>query len=83
MNPFLRTGAGVVDDNTARVVLASNSPGVPTNYDTIELTYVGTTNNLNTVIYKLATVAVETLTFTYVGGTPTTDNARISSITKS
>jgi hypothetical protein len=83
MNPFLRTGAGSVDDTTARVVLAANSPGVPLNYDSIELTYVGATNNLATVVYKLATVTVETLTFAYVGGTPTVDNARLATVTKS
>jgi hypothetical protein len=83
MNPFLRTGAGSVDENTARVVLAADSPGAPLNYDTVELTYVGSTNNLNTVVYKLATVTVQTLTFTYVGGTPSTDNAKIASVVKS
>lgn len=83
MNPFLRTGTGAVDGNTARVVLATDSPGVPTVYDSIELTYVGSTNNLATVVYKVGATAVETLTFTYVGGTPSTDNAKLATVTKS
>jgi len=49
------------------------------------MTYVGTTNNLDTVVYRRGgpngTVVV-TVTYTYVGGTPITDNARIATITK-
>lgn len=55
-------------------------------HDFIDLNYVGTTNNLSTVIYKdggAAGTLVATLTFTYVGGTPSADDADIATITRS
>jgi hypothetical protein len=56
--------------------------GIP-EYDSVELTYVGSTNNLSTVVYKRATTTVATLTFSYVGGAPTTDDANIATVTRS
>ena len=54
-------------------------------YDHVTMTYVSTTNNLDTVIYRrggATGTVVATVTYTYVGGTPTTNNARIATITK-
>lgn len=56
--------------------------GIP-EYDSVDLNYVGSTNNLDTVVYKKSTTTVATLTFTYIGGTPSTDDARIDTVTKS
>lgn len=39
----------------------------PVAYDEIVQTYVGATTDLDTVVYKLATVTVRTLTFSYDG----------------
>lgn len=55
-------------------------------YDFIDLNYVGSTNNLSTVVYKIGGsggTTVATLTFTYVGGVPTSDDALIDTVTKS
>ena len=49
----------------------------------VELNYVTTTNNLDTVVYKEGGQTVATLTFTYVGGTPGADDARIATVTRS
>lgn len=38
----------------------------------------GTTNNINTITYRLSGSVVGTLTISYVVGTPTTNNALIS-----
>lgn len=56
--------------------------GIP-EYDSVDLNYVGSTNNLDTVVYKKSTTTVATLTFSYVGGVPSTDDARIDTVTKS
>lgn len=56
--------------------------GIP-EFDSVDLNYVGSTNNLDTVVYKKATTTVATLTFTYVGGTPTSDDAKIDTVTRS
>jgi hypothetical protein len=56
--------------------------GIP-EYDSVELTYVGSTNNLSTVVYKRSTTTVATLNFTYTGGTPVADDADIATVTKS
>jgi len=56
--------------------------GIP-EYDSVDLNYVGSTNNLSTVVYKRATTTVATLTFTYVGGTPSSDDAKIATVTRS
>ena len=52
-------------------------------FTSVELAYVGSTNNLSTVVYKEGTTTVATLTFTYVGGTPSADDADIATITRS
>ena len=49
----------------------------------VELNYVTTTNNLDTVVYKEGATTVATLTFTYVGGAPGADDARIATVTRS
>lgn len=56
--------------------------GIP-EFDSVDLNYVGSTNNLSTVVYKRGTSTVATLTFTYIGGTPSSDDAKIDTITKS
>lgn len=55
-------------------------------FDYIAITNVGSTNNLNTVVYKsggASGTTVATLTLAYVGGTPVADDAVLASITKS
>lgn len=55
-------------------------------HDYISISYVGSTNNINTVTYKeggASGTTVATLTFTYVGGTPSSDDADIATVTKS
>lgn len=73
-----------VNDNTAAVMLnAGFSIGA---YDYTENTYVGSTNNLNTTVYKTGGASgtvVATLTYSYVGGAPIADNADLESVTKS
>jgi hypothetical protein len=49
----------------------------------VELNYVSTTNNLDTVVYKEGSQTVATLTFTYVGGPPSSDDANIATVTRS
>jgi hypothetical protein len=49
----------------------------------VELNYVSTTNNLATVVYKEGSQTVATLTFTYTTNPPTTDDARIATVTRS
>jgi len=51
-------------------------------FDSIVLSYVGSTNNFNNVIYELAGTTVATLTFTYVGGTPTANDALLLSVVR-
>jgi hypothetical protein len=65
-------------------VQVRNIPGlnIP-QHTTVELSYVSTTNNLSSVVYKEGTNTVATLTFTYVGGTPTADDARIATVVRS
>jgi hypothetical protein len=55
--------------------------GIP-EYDSIDLNYVGSTNNLDTVVYKKSATTVATLTFTYIGGTPAADDADIATVTR-
>jgi hypothetical protein len=52
-------------------------------HNAVELNYVSTTNNLDTVVYKEGAQTVATLTFTYVGGTPVADDANIATVTRS
>jgi len=43
----------------------ANLPVVSEPYDQIDITYIGATNNINTVVYSLDGSTVATLTFTY------------------
>ena len=55
-------------------------------HDYIDVSYVGATNNISTVVYKeggASGTTVATLTFTYIGGTPAADDADIATVTKS
>ena len=55
-------------------------------HDYIDIAYVGSTNNISTVTYKeggASGTTVAVLTFTYIGGTPSTDDAKIDTVTKS
>jgi hypothetical protein len=55
-------------------------------HDHVALAYVSTTNNLATVTYKeggSGGQTVATLTFTYIGGPPTTDDANLATVTRS
>ena len=52
-------------------------------FSSVDIDYVGATNNIDKIYYKEGTVTVATLTFTYVGGTPVADDAKIDTITKS
>jgi hypothetical protein len=65
-------------------VQVRNIPGlnIP-QHTTVELSYVSTTNTLSSVVYKEGTNTVATLTFTYVGGTPSSDDARIATVIRS
>lgn len=56
--------------------------GIP-EFDSVELNYVGSTNNLATVVYKRSTTTVATLTFTYTGGVPSSNDADIATVTRS
>ena len=64
-----------------------NVPGlnIP-QHDHVSISYVGATNNIDTVTYKeggSGGQTVATLTFTYVGGTPAADDADIATVTRS
>jgi hypothetical protein len=53
-------------------------------HDKVEISYVGSTNNIGTVLYKTtAGTTVATLTFAYDGGTPSADDAKLASVTRS
>ena len=55
-------------------------------HDYISVSYVGSTNNISSVVYKeggASGTTVATLNFTYVGGTPSADDADIATVTKS
>ena len=55
-------------------------------FDYVDIAYVGSTNNISSIVYKeggSGGTAVATLTFTYIGGTPSSDDAKIDTITKS
>lgn len=52
-------------------------------YDTIALTYYGSTNNVHVVVYSKNSVTVATLTLSYVGGPPGSDDAILAGVVKS
>lgn len=51
-------------------------------YDEIDLNYVGSTNNIETVAYKNSSTTVMTLSFVYVPNPPTADNALLKTVKK-
>ena len=68
-------------------VSVRNLPGlnIP-QHDYISVSYVGSTNNIDQVVYKeggASGTTVATLNFTYVGGTPSADDADLATVTKS
>ena len=68
-------------------VSVRNLPGlnIP-QHDYISVSYVGSTNNIDQVVYKeggASGTTVATLNFTYVGGVPSADDADIATVTKS
>ena len=55
-------------------------------FDYVDIAYVGSTNNIDQVIYKeggASGTTVATLNFTYTGGTPVADDADIATVAKS
>jgi hypothetical protein len=55
-------------------------------HDAVAISYHGSTNNIATVIYKTGGAAgttVATLTLAYVGGVPSSDDARLLTVTRS
>ena len=55
-------------------------------FDFVDIAYVGSTNNISSIVYKeggSGGTTVATLTFTYIGGMPSSDDAKIDTITKS
>ena len=69
--------------SSSAIVTVSNgsSFSVP-DFDQQAFTYIGSTNNINTIVFKKDTVAVATLTFTYVAA-GAADDDKIQTITKS
>ena len=68
-------------------VAVRNMPGlnIP-QHDYISVSYYGSTNNIQTVVYKeggASGTTVATLTLSYTTNPPTTDNAKLSAVTKS
>ena len=68
-------------------VSVRNLPGlnIP-QHDYISVSYVSSTNNISSVTYKeggASGTTVATLTFTYIGGTPSSDDADLATVTKS
>ena len=68
-------------------VSVRNLPGlnIP-QHDYISVSYVGSTNNIDQVVYKeggSSGTTVATLTFTYTTNPPTADNTDIATVTKS
>jgi|SRR5665213_1729 len=72
----LPTGAATVAQQILQTsdldALNARLPGglVPVHFDENVLTYVGTTTQISTVVYKLASVTVKTLTLTYDSNVP-------------
>ena len=69
-------------EKSLRKIAASVANPFPYGADSRELTYVGTTNNVETVVYKRGGVTVKTHTFTYVGN-GASDNDKVASETVS
>ena len=74
----------VITGTASFKVTSSGVPGLQIpDHNQVALSYVGSTNNVNTVIYKMNGTPVATLTFTYAGGVPSSNDALILSVTKS
>ncbi len=67
----------------ASILSNSGSSIVTEVHDEIDITYHGSTNNPATVVYSLNGTVVATLTISYVGGVPSSDDALISNVIKS
>ena len=52
-------------------------------FDSIALSYFGSTNNLQTAVYSKNGGIVAQLNLTYVGGVPVTNDANLASVTRS
>lgn len=84
LNPQYPLIAGVDKDNIPRLIRADADGRLDLGgviipeFDTFVPAYVGSTNNIATVIYKKAGTEVARWTFTYVGS-GAADNDRISS----
>ena len=52
-------------------------------FNEVDIDYVGSTNNIDKVYYKEGSATVATLTFTYVGGVPSSDDAKINTVIQS
>lgn len=75
LNPQYVAVAGVDDDAVPRILhtdkdgnlILGGGPALPT-WETFDLEYWGATNNLKTVIYKVASVEVARIALTYRSG---------------
>lgn len=56
----------------------SNGSQLPYGADQQVISYVGSTNNIDAIIYKLSGSTLMTRTFTYIGGTPNSDDALLA-----
>lgn len=76
----LPTGAATSANQTTQItaeqaILANlNGSLLPYAADQQVIAYYGSTNNINTIIYKRATVSIKTRTFTYAGGGASNDD---------
>lgn len=68
----------VLDGGAAIASAIANLQGfqIP-EYDELDLTYYGTTNNIETVVYKSAGTTVATLTLTYAVQPPVSNDANL------
>lgn len=56
----------VLTDTDGKLIVIAMGALVPSNYDTIDLTYTG--SDLTGVVYKLGVTTISTLTLTYSSG---------------
>jgi len=66
-------------ENTFNISNSTSGFSIP-QYDFIDISYYGTTNNIYEIYYKLDGVIVFALQLTYVGGIPTTNDANLQSV---
>lgn len=87
LSPSFQVGAAVDPSNAVQLLTVDSSKALRVTttglalpqYDTFTISYVGSTNNINTIVYSLAGTTVATLTLAYVGGTPSANDATIAS----